>query len=128
MLIKALLQQHLLAIDTIHGPRADKQDSVKQLTAVAHAAVDLDVPVVVMHAGPFDFDQAARPAYLDIVLQTCASLEPVARETGVVFALENVLPGPATELVELALAQLSPHYFGFCYDSSYDQIGGPRPL
>jgi len=27
-----------------------------------------------------------------------------------------------------ALDVLAPEWFGFCYDSSHDQIGGPRPL
>jgi len=32
----------------------------------------------------------------------------------------------ALDIVPRALEQLDPSYFGFCYDSSHDQIGGPR--
>jgi sugar phosphate isomerase/epimerase len=44
------------------------------------------------------------------------------------LALENVLPGPATELIRRALDMLDPLWFGFCYDSSHDQIGGPNAM
>ena len=62
------------------------------------------------------------------MLKTGKELEAVSRKSGVRFALENVLPGPATELVETALKYLDPTCFGFCYDSSHDQIGGPKPF
>jgi sugar phosphate isomerase/epimerase len=66
---------------------------------------------------------------LDIVRRVAAharTLAPVAREHGVRVALENVMPGPATEIATRALADLDPEVFGFCYDSSQDQIDGPR--
>jgi sugar phosphate isomerase/epimerase len=126
--LKGLLQQHRLTIDTIHGPRMDLPDSIDRLSAVASAAVELDVPVVVVHAGPFAFEAPELPDYLNAVLQTGKEVESIARNTGITFALENVLPGPATELVREALLSLDPKYFGFCYDSSHDQIGGPKPF
>ena len=56
------------------------------------------------------------------VIQSCLT------EHGVVLALEVVMPGPATDLVPLALEDRDPSRFGFCYDSAHDQIGVPRPL
>ena len=44
------------------------------------------------------------------------------------FALENVMPGPATDMARRALRELDPAIFGLCYDSSHDQIDGPRPF
>jgi len=126
--LKNLLQQHGLTIDTIHGPCMDLPDSTHRLSAVALAAVELEVPVVVVHAGPFAFEAPELPGYLKAVLQTGKDVESIARDTGITFALENVLPGPATELVREALLSLDPEYFGFCYDSSHDQIGGPKPF
>jgi sugar phosphate isomerase/epimerase len=55
-------------------------------------------------------------------------LDNVAEDTGILFAIENVLPGPATDIVPQVLDKLNPKHFGFCYDSSHDQIGGPRPF
>lgn len=126
--LKALLSQGGLSVDTIHGPRADLTDSVERLTAVARAAAGLEVPVVVTHPGPFEFDEPQMPGHLDEVLRVCQELAPVAAETGVVFAFENMLPGPADVLLQRLLAHLDPRYFGFCYDSSHDQIDGPRPF
>jgi sugar phosphate isomerase/epimerase len=92
------------------------------------AAADLGAPVVVVHAGPFTFDETELPTRLNAVLQTGRSVELIARNTGIKFALENVMPGPATELVRTTLDYLDPTCFGFCYDSSHDQIGGPKPF
>jgi sugar phosphate isomerase/epimerase len=62
------------------------------------------------------------------VISACNTLLPAIRETGVRFALENVMPGPATAVVRRALHALEPALFGLCYDSSHDQIDGPRPF
>jgi sugar phosphate isomerase/epimerase len=126
--LKKLLQQYNLSIDTIHGTQADKPDSAERLTAVAISARDLSVPVVVMHASSWDFPAEQLPERLEAVLKMCSVLERVAEDTGVLFAIENVMPGPATDIVPQALNWLNPKYFGFCYDSSHDQIGGPKPF
>jgi sugar phosphate isomerase/epimerase len=126
--LKALLRRHGLRVDTVHGPSADWPDAVAGLTATAEAAVDLGAAVVVVHGGPFDFPADELPVRLETLLSTCAGIQPVAARTGVVFALENVLPGPATDLIRRALPRLDRRAFGFCYDSSHDQIGGPRPF
>ena len=38
------------------------------------------------------------------------------------------MPGPATDLARRALFDLDSAAFGLCYDSSHDQIDGPRPF
>ena len=126
--LRSLSSQFDLPIDTVHGPQADLLDSAEHLTRVARAAAELGVPVVVTHAGPFTLDESEFPARLEAVLRTCEKLASVAQETGIVFALENVMPGPATDLVCCALRHLDPQHFGFCYDSSHEQIDGPRPF
>ena len=100
----------------------------EMLRHVIYAAADLAASIVVLHAGPFDFPGADSAGHLERALKMCALIEPHLRTTGVRIALENVLPGPATEIVRNALARLDPTYFGFCYDSSHDQIDGPRPF
>lgn len=126
--LRSLLRESALRIDTIHGPRADAPGGSQLLTDVAEAAADLGASVVVIHAGPFDFPAEQLPSRLEALLDVCECLEPGLERTGVVLALENVMPGPATDLVRLALQRLDSQYFGFCYDSAHDQIGGPRPF
>ncbi len=123
-----LLHDANLRMDSIHGIRLDLPGALSSLTATAEAAAFLDVPVIVVHASSFDFDPSEFDERLEVVLNTCEALAPVAEDTGVRFALENVLPGPATELVRSALERLPSEHFGFCYDSSHDQIGGPKPF
>jgi sugar phosphate isomerase/epimerase len=122
-----LLHEHGLQLDTIHGPRIDQHGN-DVLAITFEAAAELGAPVVVAHAGPFDFPAAELLGRLDIVRRRCDELAPLLEQTGVVLALENVAPGPATELVRMALEDLDPRVFGFCYDSAHDQIGGPRPF
>ncbi len=126
--LKELLNEYNLGIDSIHGPRIDRFDGVDKLKQVSIAAKDLNVSMVVIHGSPFDFKQEEFSNRLEILLNNCKTIEPIAKDMGIVFALENVLPGPATNLIRYALRELSPEYFGFCYDSSHDQIGGPRPF
>ncbi|HWE64144.1 MAG TPA: sugar phosphate isomerase/epimerase family protein [Chloroflexota bacterium] len=125
--LRGLLRRVSLRLDTLHGPRLH-QVTDETLVEVVHAAADLTVPIVVVHAGPFDLEGVDLAGHLERTLNTCSAIESVLRATGVRMALENVLPGPATELVRSALMQLDPAYFGFCYDSSHDQIDGPRPF
>jgi len=126
--LKARLGVHGLRLDTIHGPTADHPAGVAALTATVEAAAELGVPVVVAHGGPFDFPATELPTRLGALLHVCEALRPTLARTGVMLALENVLPGPATDLIRQAVPRLDGRYFGFCYDSAHDQIGGPRPF
>lgn len=72
------------------------------------------------------FKKEELPYRLGTLLKRCKEIEVIAEDMDIVFALENPVPGPATDLVRCALGQLNPDYFCFCYDSSHDQIGGPR--
>jgi sugar phosphate isomerase/epimerase len=126
--LRALANDYGLGIDTIHGPRAEHRDGLEVLSSSIAAAATLRVPVVVVHASPFDFPMAEFDERLRHVVGVCEAVAPALTDSGVHLALENVLPGPATDLVERALERLDPEWFGFCYDSSHDQIGGPRPV
>jgi len=119
------LNKYYLRIDTIHGPEADTV-GVDELTSIAEAAIALEVPVVVLHPGPFDFDKDQLDLRLSELRRTCKQIGDISRQTGVTFALENVMPGPATELVKGIILENDIGNIGFCYDSSHDQIGGPH--
>jgi sugar phosphate isomerase/epimerase len=127
-LLKTLLQKYNLQIDTIHAPGLDHPDAVARTTAVMEAAVQLGAPCIVAHGGPFQCDNNDMETRLPSLISTCNTLAPIVRDHGLAIALENVCPGPATDLVRRALLELDPSIFGLCYDSSHDQIDGPRPF
>lgn len=117
-----------LQIDTIHGKPLHLPQAHSALAATVESAAFLEVPIVVVHAGPFVVEPKEMHEHLDAALATCEALTPTLQDYGVKLALENVHPGPATDLVRHALDSLPGDVFGFCYDSSHDQIGGPKPF
>lgn len=123
---KELITSSSLDIDTLHGPRLDKPNIMKEIEEKCRAAMFLDVPIIVVHGSPFDFSQDEYNKRLVKLIQICSQLEKVSNEYSVKFALENVMPGPGTELVKSALIQTNSPSIGFCYDSSHDQIEGPK--
>jgi sugar phosphate isomerase/epimerase len=126
--INDLLNKYSLSIDTIHGPRIDQEDSIQQIEKVTDAAVELSVGVIVVHCSAFNARTEELPAKAAVLLRVCDTLSKIAEKKKLRFAFENVLPGPATELIGKLLEQTNPSFFGFCYDSSHDQVGGPRPF
>ncbi len=126
--LSELLEVNNLKPDTIHGdmllsPKAF--ESTKNLISVANK---LGVRCIVAHGSPSNFKAGLLQSNLKNLLEICNELLPVLRDNGIKIALENVMPGHATELIELSLSNLDPDYFGLCYDSSHDQIDGPRPF
>jgi sugar phosphate isomerase/epimerase len=125
--LRELMNDYSLLIDTIHGPQLDKA-STADLVAMAESAASLNAPVIVVHGGAFEFEQDELLPRLKRLKQTCKELDRISKDTGITFALENVSPGPATDLVRRVILETSYSGVGFCYDSSHDQIGGPRPF
>ncbi len=123
--LSKILRQYSLDIDTIHGPIAI-DTSIEKFKAIAEASVELEAPVVVLHGGPFDFGEDELDSkYLELK-KVCREINVITQNTGITFALENVVPGPATELIRKVLLETDSKYIGFCYDSSHNQIDGPR--
>lgn len=124
--LKGLLCDNGLAIDTVHGHNLDKPDAMEVNERLARAAAYLGAPVVVIHASSFAIDPAtAEVRYCDVMAKL-PELRRLSEKYGVVFAFENLLPGAATDLAMRVLDAAPPEYFGFCYDSSHHQIGGPH--
>lgn len=122
-----LLAHYGLKMDTIHAPLTGKFD-VEILKKTAEAAVELGAPVVIVHCGQFEITEAELAALLPQLQKDCRELEKISRAAGVRFALENMCPGPASTLVAELVKDAGPACIGFCYDSSHDQVDGPRPF
>lgn len=127
--LKNSLLAHNLVIDTIHAPcRLDNPKALSLLEATVHTAADLGAGCVVVHAGPFDCLAEQAESLLPELVRVCTELAPIVMSTGITFAVENVMPGPATNLVKDILREVDGSNFGLCYDSAHDQIDGPRPI
>ena len=121
-----LLEENNLESDTIHGDMLVRPNAVETTIELIDVASELGMNRIVAHGGPFSFHAEALQDHLKNLIDNCNALSPILEDNGIRIALENVMPGPATTLVELALAELDPDYSGLCYDSSHDQIDGPR--
>lgn len=126
--LKKCISDNGLTVDTIHGYDLDKPDTVEVNRRIVNAAVELSVPVIVVHCSSFDLDPSELSTRMKDVFGKLPTFENMARGNSVRFALENVLPGTATDFMEHVINEANPDCFGFCYDSSHDQIGGPRPF
>lgn len=117
-----------LAIDTIHARPLHHPKALEDAAATLFAAAELGASFAVAHVGPFNCGVHGLDERLTSTLAVCNGLVPVVKAAGVLVALENVMPGPATDLVRQALFDLDPAAFGLCYDSSHDQIDGSMPF
>jgi sugar phosphate isomerase/epimerase len=120
-----LIKENSLKIDTIHGPLTGKFD-LEKYKATAEAAAELGAGVVVVHCSPFEITEPEFDLLLPQLKKDCRELEKISRATGVRFALENMAPGSASHLVKKIVEEAAPTRIGFCYDSSHDQVDGPR--
>jgi len=124
--IKVLTENNNLQIDTIHGYAMDNADTAEVNRKLAEAASALDVPVIVLHCSSFAINPNTIDERKKDIFSKLPIFERIAKTYDVTFAFENVLPGAATQLTEFTINNSNPKYFGFCYDSSHDQIDGPR--
>lgn len=124
--IKILSEYYNLSIDTIHGYALDKADTVSVNKMLAEAASALNVPVIVLHCSSFAINPSSFDERKRDITNKLPIFENLSKAYNVAFAFENVLPGIATDLTEFAVNNSDQNYFGFCYDSSHDQIDGPR--
>ena len=124
--IKELCKEYQLGIDTIHGYAMDKSDTLNINEKLSVAAEMLNVPTIVLHCSAFTFNPDTYNQRKADVMNKLPDFQNLAKQHGIKFAFENVLPGVATDFMEDILNYSEPKYFGFCYDSAHNQIDGPR--
>lgn len=126
--LKTLLENYSLEVDTVHGCRIDLQDSFEKLSLTAKVASELEAQTVVFHCSQFYIEKSDIDEKVKRALEVCEMLEKSAQKYNIKFALENLHPEAATDVVKIVLPKLNRKYFGLCYDSSHDQVDGPRPF
>ena len=127
--IKNALDENDLRIDTIHFSQCltgDNWQSVMKRTMLI--AKKLNCSVIVVHCTSFMGKEIKSEDDINMLSSSVTELEMMCEKYGVKVALENLCPGMATDVLEKMLEITNPEYIGFCYDSSHDQIDGPRAM
>ena len=117
-----------LKVDTVHGFDLDQPDYLEINEKVARAANVLGARIVVAHCSAFWFPDTQYEEKYEIVSGRIKDIEGISQRYNVKFAFENVVPGLPTKLCEEMIKIGNSEYIGFCYDSSHDQIDGPRSM
>lgn len=126
--VKTAIDISGLLVDTLHGQNMDSDSAFEINKKVALAASRLSAPVVVLHCSSFAFNPDSLEYRKKDIVAKLPQYAEIAETCGIRFAFENLMPGAPTELCEYVLQTSDPKYFGFCYDSSHDQIDGPNPM
>jgi len=135
--IRGLLDQHGMTLDSIHAPfpegdrlfdldEAKRQESIRQCKIAVEAAAELDGPIVVVHLiQPYDIPHGdSRDRMLTLGKESLRKLVDHAAERKVKLALENGQRRDYDEVLEDCLAEFPAATVGFCYDSGHENVQG----
>jgi sugar phosphate isomerase/epimerase len=99
--------------------------SVCRIALAMAAAVELDAKTVIFHLQSWPAEAGTQD--VDSLLRSLEALVESAENMRIRLAAEN-LPGEvASVFLHRALAEFKSDNFGFCYDSSHDQLGPGEP-
>lgn len=121
-----LLDDNDLGVDTIHGYILDKPDSLEINKKIVNSSIILKVPIIVLHCSSFIIKNDTFEDRKKDIMKKIPVLKSWYEKYGVKFAFENLMPGITTDLTRFVLDVTDQNIFGFCYDSSHDQIDGPN--
>jgi sugar phosphate isomerase/epimerase len=134
--LSGLAEEHGIAIASLHAPYGPKYDisysdsetrmaSVCRIALAMSAAVELDARTVILHLQSWPVEAGVQD--VDSLLRSLEALVETAENMRIRLAAEN-LPGEvANVFLRRALSEFKSDYFGFCYDSSHDQLGPGKP-
>lgn len=127
--IKKLLFENKLSIDTIHFSQSLTTDDWQPvMEKTMQIAIELNCPIIVVHCTSFMGKEVQSDGDIEKLKASIISLNELCKKHQIKVALENLCPGKATDVLEQMLEIANPDYIGFCYDSSHDQVDGPRPF
>jgi sugar phosphate isomerase/epimerase len=134
--LSGLAEEHGITINSLHAPYGPKHDisysdsesrmaSVCRIALAMAAAVELDARTVILHLQSWPVETGRQD--VDSLLRSLEALVESAENMQIRLAAEN-LPGKvAAEFLRRAFAEFKSDSFGFCYDSSHDQLGPGQP-
>lgn len=127
--IKKLLIENKLSIDTIHFSQSLLTDDWQPvMEKTMQIAIELNCPIIVVHCTSFMGKEVQSNEDIEKLKASIVSLNELCKKYQIKIALENLCPGKSTDVLEQMLEIANLDYIGFCYDSSHDQVDGPRPF
>lgn len=127
--IKNSLAENNLSIDTIHFSKSlSTEDWQPVMEKTMQIAKELNFPVVVAHCTSFMGNEIQCNDDIEKLKDSINDLTELCKKYNVKVALENLCPGKSTDVLEQMLEVADENYIGFCYDSSHDQVDGPRSM
>lgn len=127
--IKNAILINNLSIDTIHFSQSlSTEDWQTVMEKTMQIANELNCPVVVAHCTSFMGKEIQSNDDIEKLKRSIIDLTELCKKYNVKVALENLCPGKATDVLEQMLEIADPNCVGFCYDSSHDQVDGPRSM
>ncbi len=134
--VSTLAEEQGIKIDSLHAPYGVRHDlslvdSEERMAAVCRiamtmaAAVELKANTVILHLQSWPAEPGVQN--IDALLRSLEALIESAENMRIRLAAEN-LPGQiAHDFLTRAFDEFQSDYFGFCYDSSHDQLGPEKP-
>jgi sugar phosphate isomerase/epimerase len=134
--LSGLAEEQGIVIDSLHAPYGPKYDisysdsesrmaSVCRIALAMAAAVELGAKTVILHLQSWPIDPTRQD--VNSLLRSLEALVESAEIMRIRLAAEN-LPGEMANIfLRRALAEHKSDSFGFCYDSSHDQLGPGKP-
>ena len=121
------LKETNLQVDTVHGCCTDADNCIEVLHEVIKASIEFEAPIIVIHPlTGFEIEKNEIEEKVEKLIEVCKYFREILVKSNIKFAIENLFPANATEVVRRGLKLLDAECFGLCYDSSHDQVDGPR--
>jgi sugar phosphate isomerase/epimerase len=132
-LLRRLLRRRTVRAMTVHAPFGNgldisslddevRQSGIRAVSVSLELAIELDVPIVVVHASAEPVAPDERVTRLEQVRRALSEFQPHCRETKRRIAAEllprTCLGNTVEELLEL-LGPLDPEVFGICLDTNH---------
>jgi len=122
-----------LTIESVHAPfyppyNIAALDNRERITAIDKTAqfieytAGLDFRIVIIHPHHYFYD--SREACLERALKSLERLNRMIHGSSLIVAVENMPTAEGSWICDRILKTFSPDQYGFCYDSSHENMSG----
>ncbi len=122
-----------LSIDSAHAPFYppyniaaldidEKEIAIEKTARYIEYAVELAIPIVIIHPHHYFYD--SKEACLERAIESLHRLDQSIGRLPLTVAVENMPTSQGSWICDQILQVFGPEKFGFCYDSSHENMSG----